>query len=121
FAADTADCSGSIPALTLSRFFPAGTAGGPLCSCIVMSASAGIFDSMALHNTSLTNSEYLLTLLGDLLGKDDAVSIQPKSLAGKTLGITSGQVTTLGVLLAGVLPLLILGTGVVVWLVRRHR
>ena len=49
------------------------------------------------------------------------LAIAPKSLAGKTLGITSRQVTTLGVVLGGILPLLILLTGIGVWLYRRYK
>ena len=117
FAAAAAERSGPMPALVLSSF----NAAGDRRSYVVLSASTGIFDAVALQNASLTNSEYLLALLGDLTGQDAGVNIQPKSLAGKTLGVTSAQVTMLGVLLAGVLPLLILGAGMVVWLVRRYK
>jgi len=118
FTADQAEIFGPMPAFVLSRF-QAGGAVHP--SSVLVSASTGIFDPVALHNTSLTNSEFLLAVLGDLMGKDAGISIQPKSLSGRTLGITSAQVTTLGVLLAGVLPLLILTAGLAVWLVRRYR
>ena len=118
FSPDRAEITGPMPALVLSGFYPAGA---PDRSCIVASASTGMLDSVALHNASLSNSEFLLALCGDLLGREAAISVQPKSLAGKTLGVTSAQVTRLGVLLAGVLPLLILAAGMAVWLVRRYK
>lgn len=121
FTAETAEVSGPLPAMVLSSFNAAAPDGTPLRSSVVISSSTGILDTIALQNTSLTNSEYLLALLGDLTEQTAGVSIQPKSLSGKTLGITSAQVSTLGALLAIVLPLLIMGTGVAVWLVRRYK
>jgi len=121
FSAGDAVISGPMPALVLSAFSAGGPEASALRSSVIVSASAGIFDAVALHNASLTNSEYLLALLGDVTGKDTDISIQPKSLSGKTLGLTSAQVTRLGVLLAGVLPVLILCAGIAVWLVRRHK
>jgi hypothetical protein len=121
FTADQATVKGPLPALAFSSYNAKGLSGAQLRSCVIVSSSAGIFDTIALQNTSLTNSEYLLLLLGDLLGQEAGISIEPKSLSGKVLGISSAQVSTLGVLLAGVLPLMILLAGVVVWLVRRYR
>ncbi len=121
FTADQAAVSGPMPAMVISSFNAKGIEGAPLRSCIVASASTGIFDTVALQNTSLTNSEYMLSLLGDLMGQTAGVSIQPKTLSGKTLGVTSAEATTLGIVLAGVLPLLILAAGMGVWLVRRYK
>ncbi len=112
---------GPRPAMALSSFHPSGAQNADKRSVLIASCSTGMLDTIALQNASLTNSEYLLALLGDVLGQEAGVAIQPKSLAGKVLGITSAQATTLGVLLAGVLPLLILGTGLMVWLRRRYR
>lgn len=112
---------GPRPALALSSFNAAGAGGAALRSFVIASASTGILDAIALQNASLTNSEYLLALLGDVMGQEAGISIEPKSLSGKVLGITSAQVTTLGVLLAGALPLLILGIGLAVWLRRRYQ
>jgi hypothetical protein len=120
FSADGAELD-SRPALALSSFNAEGADGSPLRSMIIASASTGIFDTMALQNTSVTNSEYLLSLLGDLTGQTAGVTIEPKALSGKVLGLTSGQVTTLGWLLPGVLPLCILILGVAVWLWRRYK
>ncbi len=121
FTADQATLKGPLPALVLSSFNAAGADGAGLRSLVLASSSTGIFDAICLQNESLTDSEYLLNLLGDLMGQKAGVNIQPKSLSGKVLGISSAQVTTLGVLLTAVLPLLILAAGVVVWLLRRYK
>ena len=59
--------------------------------------------------------------MGDLTEKEASIVIAPKSLAGKTLGITTAQVTKLGVVLGGILPLAILLAGIGVWLYRRYK
>lgn len=121
FTAAEAQRMGPLPALVLSSYNATGEAGAPLRSCLIVSSSTGMLEAVALQNTSLSNSEYLLALLADVMGQEASLGIQPKSLSGKTLGVTSAQVTTLGVLLAAVLPLLILATGLIVWLVRRYK
>ncbi len=121
FSADMAEITGPLPAMVLSSFNAKDAQGNPLRSCVIASASTGIFEAVALQNQSLTNSEYLLNLLGDVMGQSAEIKIEPKILAGKVLGVSSAQVTTLGVLLAGVLPLLILLSGLVVWLARRYQ
>ena len=63
----------------------------------------------------------MVNLFNDLTDKEEGVVIEPKSLAGKTLGITTAQVTRLGVVLGGVIPMAILLCGVGVWLYRRYK
>ncbi len=120
FSADSVPL-GASPAMALSSYNAKNADGTAPRSFVVASASVGIFDTIALQNASLTNSEYLLNLLGDLLGQEAGITIAPKSLSGKVLGISSAQATTLGVLLAIALPLLILLAGVAVWLLRRYK
>ncbi len=121
FSADSAERRGPMPAFALSTYNAEGRGGEPLQSRIIVSASAGIFDTVALQNTSVTNAEYLLNLLSDLTNREGAILVQPKSLAGNTLGITSAEASALGVILAGVIPGLILLAGVAVWLWRRYK
>ena len=121
FSAADATWRGPIPALVSSSFNHLSADDEHLQSFIVASASTAIFDPIALQNTSVTNAEYLLNLLGDLMGREFAANIQPVSLAGRTLGITSAEATRLGVILVGVVPMAILLTGVAVWLYRRFK
>ncbi|MCL2580110.1 MAG: GldG family protein [Oscillospiraceae bacterium] len=121
FTASDATRRGPLPALAVSSFHALAPDGEHLQSHILVSASTGIFDTIALQNTSVSNAEYLLNLLGDLTGREDLISIRPVSLAGRTLGITSAQAMRLGVILTGVLPLLIFAAGASVWLYRRYK
>lgn len=121
FTADTAQVRGPLPAMVLASYNSSSPGDTQTSSYIVVSTSVGIFDAAALQNSSLTNAEYLLHLLGDLCGESDSIPIQPKSLSGQTLGINTAQMSGLGVVLVGVIPLLILSAGVGVWLLRRYR
>ncbi len=122
FSVDQAERWGPIPALILASQRIYGTTGVIQArSNIVLSASTAMLDAFSIQNTSLANSQYLLNLLNSLCERTDVVNIQPKSLAGKTLSITTAQASRLGILLAGVLPLTILAMGIVIWLVRRYQ
>ena len=119
FTAEDAERRGPMPALVVSNINATALDGANLRSRIIVSASTGIFDGIALHNTAVTNGEYLLNLMSDLLEREPIINIQPATLADRTLGITSAQAATLGVVLVGIIPLAILSTGVAVWLFRR--
>ncbi len=122
FTVEQTERWGPMPALVLASKRIYGTAGvTQFRSNLVVSASTAMLDTFSIQNTSLANSEYLLNLFNTLCERTDVVNIQPKSLAGNTLSITTAQASTWGILLAGVLPLLILAAGVVIWLARRHQ
>jgi hypothetical protein len=121
FNADHATRRGPIPAFVVSGFHIASADGALLRSTVVISSSVGVFDAVSLQNTSLTNAEFILNLLGDLTDRDDLFNIQPKSLSGRTLGVTSAQASALGVILVGIVPAAILLAGIASWLFRRYK
>ncbi len=123
FTASMATEWGPMPALTLTSWQIQSTDGSDtvLQSNVVVSASAYLFGASGMANTSLNNAEYIVNLFNTLTNRENTVSIAAKSLAGNTLGITTGAASTLGIVLCVVVPLLILGTGIVIWLVRRYR
>ncbi|MBN1248267.1 MAG: GldG family protein [Anaerolineae bacterium] len=122
FSVDQAERWGPMPALVLAGKRIYGTTGFVEASShLVFSASTAMLDAPSIQSTSLANSEYLLNLLNDLCERTDVVAIPPKSLGGNALAITTAQSSTLGILLAGVLPLGTLATGIVIWLVRRYQ
>lgn len=121
FTAADSPVNGPMPALVLSSFSALTAGENALSSHILISSSTGIFDAIALQNTSLTNSEYILNVIAGLTERADGVRVEPKALAGKTLGVTSGQASLLGVLLTGGLPGVILLAGIAVWVSRRYK
>jgi len=121
FNADHATRRGPMPALVMSGFFTGSQDGADLQSTIIVSSSTVMLDGVALQNSSLNNAEFLLNLFNELLDRENLINIHPKSLAGRTLGITSAEASTLGVILVGIIPLAILAAGITVWLIRRHK
>ena len=121
FTPSDAQIRGPMPAFVKSSFNVPTGEGELLQSHLIASASTHILDPIALQNTSVTNSEYLLNLLGELTGREETIQIPPTSLAGKTLGVTSAQASRLGVVLVGIIPGVILLSGIGVWLFRRFR
>lgn len=66
------------------------------------------------------NSDFFLNSLSWLRESKDTISIQPKSLQAFRLQINETQTLVLSALVAIVVPLLILGAGLAVWMRRRH-
>jgi len=120
FTASMAQQWGPMPALTLTSWVVQEN-GAAVQSNVIISASTACFGPNGMANTSLSNAEYLVNLFNTLEHREGSVSIEAKSLAGNTLGITTGAASALGVVLCAVVPLLILGAGVAVWLLRRYR
>lgn len=121
FSAADAQQWGPMPAMVLasSRVYENGAVARQ--STIVVSGSVSMLEDICLQNSSLCNSTYLVNLLNDLTQREESVVIAPKSLAGKTLGVNTAQVRTLGIVLVWVLPLAILLAGISVWLYRRYQ
>lgn len=121
FTPDDAAKHGPMPAMVLASRKTYTNGVLDKRSNIIVSGSVAMLDEICMQNSSLANSAYMVNLFNDLTDKEETVAIAPKSLAGKTLGITTAQVTRLGIVLGGVLPMCILLTGVGVWLYRRYK
>jgi hypothetical protein len=74
-----------------------------------------------LGNPNIANSGYFLDLLGSLTGKEDRFYVQDKTLGFTQLGATVAQVMVITAVFMVLLPLILLGIGVAVWLRRRHK
>lgn len=110
----------TTPYLVQSRFLRYdGTT--PLQSQVLTFGSAAFVDGSLLNNANYGNSTYMLSLLAELTGREDNVSIQSKELASQVLDISGMQVVVIGLLLAVVFPLAVLITGLVIWGRRRHK
>lgn len=121
FTVADATLRGPLPALikTSLRVYKGGELTGE--SRVMVAASTSMLEEFAMQNTGLANGEYVLNLFNDVCDRTDVVSIQPKSLAGRTLSVSTGEANTLGIILAGALPLAILAAGIVIWLRRRYQ
>ena len=75
----------------------------------------------SLSSTSVNNSAYFINMFNTLAEREDTVLIEAKTLGGATMSVTTNVSIPLGVVFTIVLPLLILVTGLVIWIRRRNR
>lgn len=121
FTAAKATEWGPMPAMLMSTLQIPGQDGKSLKSSVILSASTAALSGTSVSNTSLNNANYLIGMLNTLYEREDAVSIEAKSLGGGILGISTSAATTWGIILCIAVPLLILAAGIAIYLVRRYK
>lgn len=112
------DIKGPIPCLVMSTITSSQT-GEKSTLTVVGSAIAA--DGGLLQRNTLNNSLYFLNLLGKLSAKKDTVNIEPKSIGVHELNINPLQAIIIAVAFAIVLPLLVIISGFIVWIIRRRQ
>ena len=118
FTVDQATIKGPIPAAVMSTL----QAGQPgQYSNVIVSASREAFAQSSLSNPSIANAEYWTAILNTITDRGDAVSIEAKSLSGNTLTITTGTARMWSIVLCIIIPVLILATGITVYVKRRYK
>lgn len=87
----------------------------------ILFANAGMLSDSVLSVDNLQNSSYFLAALNYMTqDSEDAVLIEPKTYESSTLVIEGWQSTFLFWLLIIIIPVGIFGSGLVIWLRRRH-
>lgn len=116
----TEELIGEVPAAIRSTFtrYEGNT---PSSSNVFALSSVSAFESMLLGSRSISNAEYFVSLLNTVTEREDVITLAPKTLGGTELGITQLQATVISGLLIFVLPIIIIITGIVIWVRRRHR
>jgi ABC-type uncharacterized transport system involved in gliding motility auxiliary subunit len=122
FTADAAVRRGPIPALVLCAYSLTDRQTGKTAaaSYLLVSGSAGMLDGYSVNNPSFGNGEYLVNLLNSLTNRADIIAFQPKSFTGSPLNLPRVQVNILGLVCIAAVPLLMLITGLAVWIRRRR-
>lgn len=92
----------------------------PLESNVVVASSVTTALSFS-GSTSMSNDNYFVALLNDMVGRENTFSVPSKSLVGDQLNFNGLQALMFLVLFIVIIPLAILITGIVVWARRRHR
>lgn len=88
-------------------------------SYLLMSGSWQAFSASVLTDNTFLNAEYLLRVLNTLTGRENVVDIVAKDFTEPTHALNSRQVLARIIIFAAVLPLIILGAGLAVFLRRR--
>ncbi|MDR3247431.1 MAG: GldG family protein, partial [Treponema sp.] len=95
--------------------------GDIISSHVLASGSVQAFDQFLLENLNIANSSYFLNLMDSLNKREAKFYVQDKTLGFTQLDITTGLQITLTLIFVILVPLVVLGTGIVVWLRRRHK
>ena len=75
----------------------------------------------ALLERLVTTYGTMESVLADLAQREDALNLVDKDISGSELGVNSTQAIFLGAIFVVALPLVVLVTGIAIWLRRRHR
>lgn len=89
-------------------------------SRMVVLGSRLVYGDDLLGFSSYGNAEFLVQLINWLVPEEASVSIAPKTIASDPLNLQSGTLVLWAILLCGVLPLIALALGIVVFLRRRR-
>ncbi|MDR0720046.1 MAG: GldG family protein [Treponema sp.] len=121
FTARDARKRGPMPALVLCayRILNRETAKTEKASYLLVSGSAGMLDGYAVNSPSFSNADYITNLLNSLSGREEALTLRPKSFGAQGLMLSRAQANTLGAIMIFVIPLLVLAFGVFIWIKRR--
>ena len=122
FTSDDALIWGPIPALVLCKYSltDRSTGKAEAESNVLVSGSTAMIDTFAVDNPGFSNTEYLVNVLNRLSNRFDIVPLRPKSFTGTALNLPRLTVNIIGIVFIALIPLLILSTGLAVWVKRKH-
>jgi hypothetical protein len=114
-----ADMSPHVPVLLLSQSVRNGLQSSLLHSNLLACGSTLALNQSILASPNLANASYFLDIFSALSRREQLIRIEDKTLGASELGATVDQVMVISIVFAGVLPLVLLIIGSVVWLRRR--
>ena len=71
--------------------------------------------------TNGNNSKFLINMFNHICGKEEGITITPKSFTTTGFDMTAQQADTLAIVLCIVIPVLVITAGIIIWIRRRHR
>lgn len=94
--------------------------GEMVSSNVIAFGSAQMMTSNMLNYGGYGNGDFVITAVNAATGKDSVVKILPIDLSYDTITISQTQVVTYAIIFIGVLPLIVLAVGIVIFVRRRH-
>lgn len=88
---------------------------------VVVFGSELILEPSVIRNPGFNNGDFTISMLNEITGKSEGITITPKSVASETFEITTSQTRALTLVFALIIPVAVLAVGTVVWIRRRHR
>lgn len=91
-----------------------------LRSTVLAFGSTDMFRKDFLQHPAFNNADVTMTLTNELVKKEDTIKILPVTFTNETITITQAQSRAATWVFMGVIPLAVVGIGIVIWFRRRH-
>ena len=88
---------------------------------VMVIGGATILDQVLLYSSSYNNAEYIINSVNKMCGKENGIIIAEKDLSVQTIDITSSQIKAISRVVIFVIPLIVVASGIVVFIRRRNR
>lgn len=75
----------------------------------------------ALFYYSSTNQQYILNMFDVMTQRSSGITVLPKTVGYNQMSLTTQQRNVIGIIFIGVIPLVCLMIGIVIWIRRRHK
>lgn len=90
-------------------------------SRVCVFGSEALASSYFLSYGNANNGSFFVNLFNVISGRENGITIQSKSFADVTFEMNASTQNTLTILLCGVIPVIVIVLGIVIWVRRRHR
>lgn len=87
---------------------------------LVVYASSFLLDEGMVGSGQFANETLLINSINWLIEREDSLSIPTKSITQQYLSVPITQIGAYGILFIGIIPIVILGTGFIIWFRRRR-
>ncbi len=88
---------------------------------ILVIGSDLMIDSSLMNAAQYNNGDIMLSVINEMTGKTEGVTIISKVVSGKSFEISSANIKALTITFAVIIPVVVLATGFVIWIRRRHK
>lgn len=90
-------------------------------SKIILASSDYLLDDSANQSVAGGNRDFVLNALNWICEQESGITIHAKSLSSQTLVLTAAQINFWSLIIMILLPLIVIVTGIVVWIKRRRK
>ncbi len=90
-------------------------------SRLVVFGSELFADQYFMQYSNSNNQDFFINMFNFISGKEQGVTITPKSFSYTGFDMNEQQATILGIVLCIIIPIVVIVLGIVIWVRRRHR
>lgn len=112
---------GAVPIMAVGTKSDAISGTSSNVSNVLVLTSPGMLEESLFEMATLNNSDYVFATINKLNGREQSITVSPKSLQGSVLDATDSQTNTMGVFAIVIIPLAVAVAGVVIYIRRKHK